>query len=235
MTGLQSKKPSQDGITAVIPARGGSKRLKNKNRLILNGKPLIGWTIEAALQSEAFENIIVSSDDEDILDIASHYNVEIHHRSKSLASDTASPIALAKHLYETQALEGDLCWLQPTSPLRTAHHIKAAISNFKEYSGPSLVSVCLTDHSPLWAGELSENGLFIPLSNASHITTRSQDHPVFYRLNGAIYIAEKEQIFKENTFVNQNTKAFIMDRQSSVDIDDELDFMYATVILQTKS
>jgi len=218
-------------ILAVITARAGSKRLPNKNILDLAGKPLIAWTIEAALKSEYIDKIIVSTDSKEIAGTAIQYGAEVPFmRPDNLATDEASSIEVIRHTIDFFKGEYDyVLLLQPTSPLRQTTDIDSAIKQLKE-NVKAVVSVCETEHSPLWSNTLPEN-----LSMASFIkpeikNKRSQDLPKFYRLNGAIYITEINYFFKVNGFIGNKTKAYIMSKKNSIDIDTELDFKLCEIL-----
>lgn len=220
---------------AIIPARGGSKRLPKKNTLNLQGKPLIAWTIEAAKNSQYIDTVCISSDDQAILAIAEKYGVQPLLRPDELASDTATTfdaiahaISVAKEQYEYIVL------LQPTSPLRTAKHIDEAILLLKNKSADAVISVCAMEHSPLWANTLPNDGSMIDFIQESHVT-RSQDLPDYYRLNGAIYICLTDRLLSEKSFfIADKIFAYIMDTESSVDIDNQLDFKLVELIMADK-
>lgn len=212
-------------VLAIIPARGGSKRLPNKNILPLAGKPLIAWTIEASLESAFIDKVIVSTDSLKIKEIALQYGAEIPFlRPSELATDTADSISVVKHTLDYFNGEFDyVVLLQPTSPLRTKDDIDNA---FKMLKGnvKSVVSVCETEHSPLWANTLPEDLSMENFIKHEVKNLRSQDLPSFYRLNGAIYISEIEYLFWNSGFIGKLTKAFIMKQDRSIDIDTEFDF-----------
>jgi len=219
---------------AIIPARGGSKRLPKKNILNLTGKPLISWSIEAALKSKYIDKIIVSSDDDEILQIANKYNdVETIVRPKELATDTATTIDVLIHTIKQQQKYDYVVLLQPTSPLRNEKHINEAIELLEKKNADAVISVCEIEHSPLWSNTLPndlnmQNFLKDDLKN-----TRSQDLEIYYRLNGAIYICKIEKLLKENTlFLKENTFAYIMDQENSIDIDKKIDFKLAEILLK---
>ena len=218
---------------AIIPARGGSKRLPNKNILDLNGKPLIAWSIEAAKKSKRIDDIVVTSDSEKILDIAKKYNVKAIKRPDYLANDTATTFDAIKHTIEN--IEENykyIVLLQPTSPLRNAKHIDEAIELLEQKRADAVVSVCEMDHSPLWSNTLPENLDMSGFLRNEIKNKRSQDLPIYYRLNGAIYICKTDRLLQEKSFfINDNIFAYVMDRKSSVDIDDEIDFKIAEVLL----
>jgi len=139
---------------AIIPARGGSKRLPNKNILNLSGKPLIAWSIEAALKSEYIDDIVVTSDSDKILEIARNYDVITIKRPYYLASDTANSIDVIKHVIENVDGKYDyLVLLQPTSPLRNEKHIDEAIELLDIKKADAIISVCEMEHSRLHGGQ----------------------------------------------------------------------------------
>ena len=144
---------------AVIPARGGSKRLPGKNILDLCGKPIIAWSIEAGLNSSYIDKVVVSSDDDDILDTAKRFKAEIIKRPKQLASDTASSFDVVKHAIDNLESYDYVVLLQPTSPLRNYQHIDKAIEFLEEKNADSIISVCEVNHSPLWSNTLQELSL----------------------------------------------------------------------------
>jgi CMP-N-acetylneuraminic acid synthetase len=173
---------------AVIPARGGSKRLPRKNVLDLAGKPLIAWTIEAAKQSKYIDHFVVSTDDQEITDVSKQFGAEVLTRPGELATDTASSVDVVLHSINAQQKQYDyVILLQPTSPLRTAQHIDEAIELLFEKNANAIISVCETDHSPLWSNTLHEDGNMDNFIREEVKGKRSQDLPTYYRLNGAIF------------------------------------------------
>lgn len=221
---------------AIIPARGGSKRLPRKNVLDLAGKPLICWTIEAAIKSKYIDKIIVTSDDEEILNIANVMQVDTITRPIELASDTATTFDVVKHAINNTICQFDyVVLLQPTSPLRTEVHIDEAIQHVFEKQADALISICETDHSPLWSNLLPNDGSLENFISDKIKNTRSQDLPVYYRLNGAIYICETVSLLKEQSFfISKNINSYIMDRQSSIDIDTALDLNLARILIDAR-
>jgi len=217
---------------AIIPARSGSKRLPNKNILFLNGKPLIEWTIQAAKKSKYIDDIVITSDSDKILEIAKHNDILALKRSKELATDEATTVDVIKHVL-TEFNEYDyIVLLQPTSPLRNEKHIDEAIEMLETKKADAVVSVCEMEHSPLWSNILPSDLSMKNFLREEIKNKRSQDLDKYYRLNGAIYICKKDKFLKENTlFLNDNIFAYIMDRKSSVDIDDEIDFKLAEVLI----
>jgi len=224
-------------VLAIIPARGGSKRLPGKNILDLNGKPLIAWTIEAAKKSINIDKLIVSTDDNNIANISKRYGAEVPFmRPKELSSDTASSIDVILHainFYKEKNLEFEyVLLLQPTSPLRITEDIDNAFK-ILDNNTKAIVSVCETEHSPLWSNTLPDDLSMKDFISSEIKNKRSQDLHKYYRLNGAIYIAGIEYLKNNNGFLGTNTKAFIMPQERSVDIDSEVDFKLVKTIIDT--
>jgi len=217
---------------AVIPARGGSKRLPRKNILELNSKPLISYSIEAAQNSKYIDKVIVSSDDEEILNISQKYGALTIKRPDELASDTATTFDVIKHAIENTNEYDYIVLLQPTSPLRDENHIDEAIELLEAKGANAVVSVCEMDHSPLWSNTLDQSLSMESFLKDEVLHKRSQDLERYYRLNGAIYIAKTDKLLEEESFfLKKNIFAYIMDRKSSVDIDEEIDFRIAKALM----
>lgn len=218
---------------AIIPARGGSKRLPRKNVLDLAGKPLIAWSIEAGLRSKYIDKVIVTSDDEEILDISKRFRANIIKRPDELASDMAITFDAIKHTIESVQKKYDyIVLLQATSPLRDEKHIDEAIELLEQKNADAIVSVCEMDHSPLWSNKLDDNLSMDNFLKDEVLNKRSQDLEKFYRLNGAIYICKREKLLEEKSFfLKQNIFAYKMDRKSSIDIDEAIDFEIVKVMM----
>lgn len=224
-------------MLAVIPARGGSKGVPNKNIKELAGKPLIAYTIEAAIQSGIFEKILVSTDSEHIAEVAEEYGAEVPFlRPAEISGDLVSSDAVVLHalhyLEDHKMYFEEVCKLQPTSPFRSAEDLQRAYRLFHEGERDYLVSVCLCEHSPLWSGTLDENNSMDSFLREEVIRSCRQELPAFYRLNGAIYMAKTEKYSKNGSFFGKNGMAFIMSQKSSVDIDSQLDFAYAEFLMK---
>ncbi len=223
-------------ILAVIPARSGSKRIPNKNILFLGGKPLISWSIEAGLNSRYIDKVIVSSDSDDILNISKKYHVKTIKRPVQLASDTANTFDVVEHVVENLDEAYDfVVLLQPTSPLRNSAHIDEALTYCNDRKANAVVSVCETSQSPLWSNTLPDNNNMDNFFSESFFNKRSQDLKKYYCLNGAIYLSKTNLLLKEKTFFLKNKiYAYKMDRWSSVDIDEEIDFQFAKLLIEKK-
>lgn len=222
---------------AVIPARAGSKRLKNKNILDLSGKPLIAWTIDAALKSKNIDEIFVSTDSEDVKKVADKMGVcPPIMRPVELASDTATSLSVVQHAVTYFESLGrvftEVILLQPTSPLRSTKDIDEALRFYFESNADAVTSVTQCEHSPLWSNTLPEDRNMDSFLDESLKNKRSQELPDYYRLNGAIYIAKiKQGASSVEFFPKTNKFAYVMPQERSIDIDTGLDLMIAQAIL----
>lgn len=220
---------------AIIPARGGSKRLPNKNILPLDGKPLIVWTIEAALDSQLFDMVLVSTDSQDIADISISAGAMVPFlRPVELANDTATTNDVVSHMVKWVEAEHDVvelvALLQPTSPLRDADNIKDAMKLYEEKNAASVISVCELDHPIQYCNRLPNDFSMKDFVTVS-ANKRTQDLEPYYRLNGAIYIFERKFVGFLSEIYSDNSFSYIMNKESSVDIDDEYDFLFASFLL----
>lgn len=228
---------SKNEILTIIPARGGSKGLPRKNIKNLLGKPLIAYTIEAAKNCSVKSRVIVSTDDEEIAGIAKKFGAEIPcMRPKQLADDSSSTIDCVKHMLKflktTENYNPDyIMLLQCTSPLRSKENIEEAYLKLKNSNYDGVVSVCEYDHNPYWASVFDGERLKYFIDNGKKINRR-QDLPEVYRINGAIYLVKTEALLRENTFEVNELLGYKMSRNSSIDIDNALDFKIAEFLLK---
>lgn len=217
---------------AIIPARGGSKRLPRKNILDLCSKPLISYSIEAGLKSKYISKVVVTSDDNEILTISKEYGAVTINRPEYLANDTATTFDALEHTINSLEKYDYIVLLQPTSPLRNEKHIDEAIELLNEKDANAVISVCETEHSPLWCNTLDEELNMSNFLSKEILNKRSQDLPKYYRINGAIYICKTEELLKnKGFFLKDKVFAYIMDKKDSVDIDEEIDFKLAQFCL----
>ena len=218
---------------AVILARGKSKRLPRKNILDLSDKPLIAWSIEAGLKSKYIDKLVVSSDDEEILEISNKFGSDTLKRPDELAGDTSTSLDAIKHSITSFERYDYVMLLQPTSPLRNDKHIDEAIELLEQKDADAVISVCEMSHSPLWCNTLDDNLSMTSFLKDEVLNKRSQDLEKFYRLNGAIYLCKTEKLLKENSFfLKDNIFAYVMDRKSSIDIDEQIDFELASLYMR---
>jgi len=222
-------------ILALIPARGGSKGVPGKNIRPLADKPLIAWTIEQARRCYWIDRVIVSTDDPAIADTAVRWNAEVPFlRPVELATDETKMVEVVLHALDwcrqhDRAYELVML-LQPTSPLRDSGDIEAAARQLEDQGADAVVSVCPCEHSPLWANTLGPNGQMKDFLRSEAIGNR-QDHPAYYRLNGAIYLARTDYFRQCRGFFGQGTFAYIMPSERSIDIDSSLDFQMAEFLI----
>ena len=222
-------------ILSLIPARGGSKGIKNKNIISLAGKPLIAYSIEAAKSSKYIDSIVVTTDSEKIAEVSKQYGARVPFlRPKKLASDTSKTIDAVLHAIEIlKSMDEDysvLVLLQPTQPLRTADDIDRASELYYEKGESGLVSISPVDDSPLLIRSIGEDGQLINLLSQSS-TCRRQEMPDYYKVNGCIYINKIEEL-DENTSFNDNKVPLVMSKEHSVDIDEISDLWMAEYYLQ---
>lgn len=223
---------------AIIPARSGSKGVIDKNIRDLHGKPLMAYTIEAALGSGVFDEVMVSTDSEKYAQIAREWGAAVPFlRSERTSTDSASSWDMVDEVlgeYEKRGRIFDtFCLLQPTSPLRSAEDIRAAYALFEDKADLAVVSVCEAEHSPLWCGHLPEDREFVNFIDREAMQQR-QAGGKFYRLNGAIYIVDIPRFASERFLYQKGSYAYIMPQERSVDIDTELDFLLAEVMINNE-
>lgn len=225
-------------LLAVIMARGGSKRLPRKNVLTFAGKPLIAWTIEAGLQSKYVDRVIVSTDDEEIAEISKSYGAEVPFlRPLELSNDSTSSMDVMRH--SVKSLEtigyqfGYLLYLQPTSPLRTSHHIDEAVVLMIQKEANGVIGVTEMNHPIEWTNILPQNLSMDGFISKNNQKKRSQDFPQRYCVNGAIYLCKKDYVMEnDGIFFKKGSYAYKMDPIDSVDIDTQKDFLVAETFLK---
>ena len=219
---------------AVIPARSGSKGLPDKNIRLVNGKPLLAYTVEAALDSGCFDVVHVSTDSEMYADIARTYGADVPFlRSAELASDTANTWDAVREVLKRYAEMGKtfetVMLMQPTTPLRTGEDVKAAYKLMNEKKAKSVIAVCEVDHSPLWCDMIPEDGNMKGFGRKDLAWVTRQELKPFYRVNGAIYLltVTDNTIAADDDIYENNCYALFMDRKKSIDVDceDDLDLV----------
>ena len=219
---------------ALIPARGGSKGIKKKNITDLCGKPLLAYTIKAAANCPYIDDVIVSTDSDEIAAVARRFGAEAPFlRPPELAEDTSPTIEAALHAIDSMQSLGReydvLVLLQPTSPLRTAEDIAGALEAFAANGLKGVVSVSPAQDHPLLIRSIRDGKLEKLLSNSS--TCRRQDMPPFYRVNGCIYINAVSELSSSTSF-NDNPIPYLMESSHSVDIDEPCDLAVASYWLE---
>lgn len=222
-------------MLAIIPARGGSKGLPGKNIKDLLGKPLIGYTIEAALRSKNIESILVSTDSNEIANVARSLGAKVPFiRPDHLSHDTAQAIDVYLHAINYQMNQGNrvdnVIVLQPTSPLRSTEDIDSAIEMFYTKKADSVISYCKEHHPIYWHKRIDESGKFIDIFKENTLVNR-QELGTSYFPNGSIYVFKRE-LLESRRYYSENSFAYIMPRNRSVDIDTLDDFELAEFYLK---
>lgn len=227
---------------AVIPARSGSKGLPDKNIRPVNGKPLLAYTIEAALESGCFDTVHVSTDSERYAEIARQYGADVPFlRSAALATDTASTWDAVREVlagYDELGKRFDTMMLmQPTTPLRTGEDVKEAYALLQKKQAKSVIAVCEVDHSPLWCDTIPDSGSMKGFGRKDLAWVNRQDLRPYYRVNGAIYLLSVNgiNIPPDDEIYEDNCYALFMDRKKSVDVDSEDDLALVEFLLARRA
>ncbi len=223
-------------VLAIIPARSGSKGLKNKNIKELAGRPLMDYSIKAALDSQVFDEIMVSTDSQQYADIAKACGANVPFlRSAALSSDTATSWDMVEEVLDKYKGMGKyfdtICLLQPTSPLRGAADIQNAYRLYNDKKANAVVAVCQADHPPMSLGTIDDDGGLGHFIDRDAIGRR-QDYKTYYRINGAIYFVDVKSLRADHYIYKENSYAYIMDADKSIDIDNEYDFRLAEFMLK---
>lgn len=222
---------------AIIPARSGSKGLKDKNIIDLNGKPLMYYTIKAALESKCFDEVMVSTDSDQYAEIARKCGASVPFlRSEEMSGDLADSWDTVREVlikYRMSDKKFDfVALLQPTSPLRDADDIKSAFELMIESNVDSAVSVTEVEHPIQWCFELPTNCILSELGNTKYLHMRRQELPTYYHENGAIYIASANKIMDSlYDLYSERLVGYIMPREKSIDIDSRLDLTIANDVM----
>lgn len=213
-------------ILGIIPARAGSKSIKSKNIKLLGGKPLIGYTIESALRSEYLTDILVSTDGQEIAEVAKSYNIKVPFlRPEYLSSDQAKSIDVVIHALEFMEKAGEkydaVCLLQPTSPFRPEKMIDGAINEYRKLKADSLISVIDVPHhfNPHWVFEEANDGLLQIATGEKEIITRRQELPKAFVRDGCIYITQREIILNRKSFFGDRLIKYSNDSDIHINID----------------
>jgi CMP-N,N'-diacetyllegionaminic acid synthase len=223
-------------LLALIPARGGSKRLPGKNLMPLGGKPMIVWSIDAVRSLPDICGILVSTDDEAIAAAAVAAGADVPwRRPAELATDTAASVDVALHAldwYEAAHGKVDgLLLLQPTSPLRSRSTVERGIALFAEGGGCAVIGVAAAATHPLWALRLVD-GALQPWLDEGGLNRRSQDLPPAYEVTGAFYLVAPQELRRYHSFFPPGALPLVMEsRRETIDIDTAEDFAMAQALL----
>ncbi|WP_455949221.1 acylneuraminate cytidylyltransferase family protein [Helicobacter pullorum] len=221
---------------AIIPARSGSKRVIDKNIRNLYGKPMLAWSIRAGLNSQYIDEVMVATDSQKYADIARKYGASVPFiRPNSISQDDTPTFEVVKYTIEFYEKIGKrfdyIVLLQPTSPLRKSVHIDEACEKIFTKKADSIISVCECEHSPLWSNTIPKNDSMSEFFSCNIKHIRSQDLPKYYRLNGAIFVIQKDKFLLHEGAFMPNSYAYKMQQQFSIDVDTEMDCNYAEFLI----
>jgi N-acylneuraminate cytidylyltransferase/CMP-N,N'-diacetyllegionaminic acid synthase len=228
---------NEEFMLAIIPARGGSKGVPKKNIRLLGGKPLIQWTIEAAMHATNLDRVILSTDDEEIAEVCKPLGVEIPFmRPKELARDDSRGIDT--YIYTIDRLNEKLDYgykefvvLQPTSPLRLPEDIDNSIDLYLRKKADSVISCVEMSHPPLWTLKMDNKGIISNYFDFDDSGLNRQDLNPAYFPNGAVHVLKYSLVKEKHTYYSNNTFAYVMPQERSVDIDCEIDFKFAEFLM----
>lgn len=231
--------PNPETCVAIVTARGGSKRIPGKNIRPLLGKPLIGWTVEAALAAFTIDRVIVSTDDAAIAQAGLDAGAEVPFmRPAELAGDRSSHYDVIAHALDWLEDEGGLpdqvCLLQPTSPLRIAEDIDATVDLVRSSGADSAFSVSLAPIHPQYMHRLDSQARAEPYLPRTEEYVRSQDLEPLYHVNGAVYVLRPATFRLRNTVLSDRPLAHVMPRDRAIDIDEEIDFALAEALFRLR-
>lgn len=227
----------KDNVVGIIPARGGSKGIPQKNVKDLNGKPLVAHTIEQAEGSDEIDEFYVSTDDRKIKEASQDFGAEVIDRPEELAEDDSATIDAILHAIDTIEESGEradivIC-LQPTSPLRTSSDIDKSIEKFREEDCTAVISVKESEHPPFWSLEISD-GQLEPVFGEEYIGVRRQELKDTYMPNGAIFVSSRGILKDVEAFYSEKIAPYVMPGERSLDIDEKIDLKLAELILEGK-
>jgi len=228
-------------ILCTICARGGSKGVKNKNIKELNGKPLISYTIEQAKASGLFEHIVISTDSDDISNVAKKYGAEVFFkRSSEMASDSAGKLDVIKDAFKRSEEYYNrtfdyLIDLDATAPLRSVDDIINSFKQFIENNNDNLITAMPSRRSPYFnLVEQDKDGKVYLSKKLDSAVVRRQDAPKSYDMNASIYIWKRDVILNKNSLFLEKTGLYVMPEERSIDIDNELDFKFVEFLMKEK-
>jgi len=229
-------------ILCTICARGGSKGVKNKNIKELRGKPLIAYTIEQAKASGLFEHIVISTDSDDIANVAKQYGAEVFFkRSAEMASDTAGKLDVIRDAFVRSEAHYNKQFdyqidLDATAPLRSVDDINNSFKQFIKDNNDNLITATPSRRSPYFnLVEQAKDGKVYLSKKLDSAVVRRQDAPKSYDMNASIYIWKREIILNESSLFLENTGLYVMPKERSIDIDDELDFEFVEFLMRKQN
>jgi CMP-N,N'-diacetyllegionaminic acid synthase len=226
-------------VLGLIPARGGSQGVPRKNIKLLNGRPLLWYTAQAALAAQRLTRVILSTDDEEIAEVGRQCGLEVPFlRPAELARHDTPTLPVAQHALRTLAAQGDhfdaLCLLQPTNPLRRAADIDACIAMLETSDADAVATVLPmpAEFNPHWVYFQDEAGrLRLSTGEATPIPRRQELPPAFHR-EGSVYVVRRDVLMEGNSFYGQRFYGYVLDPALSVNIDTPADWQLAEALLK---
>ncbi len=223
-------------ILAIIPARGGSKGVPRKNIKLAGGKPLIAWMIEAAKKSKYIDRLILSSNDNEIINVAKKHGCDVPFvRPEELAQDDSSSSDVIAHALNEIPGYDYVMLLQPTSPLTIIKDIDGCIEFCIDFNAKATISVTEPNKTPYWMFKMGKNNNLKPVLGNKYLHYRRQDLPSTYIPTGAIYIAESIWFLDNRSFYSESTKGYVIPRERTLDIDTEPDFKLFEFLIEDKN
>lgn len=222
-------------LLVIVTARGGSKGIPRKNIMPVAGKPLIGWSIDAAKRASCVDRVIVSTEDKEIASVARELGADVPFmRPTRLAADNTPGIAPVLHAISQLPCYDWVLLLQPTSPLRSAEDIEGIWQFCQERGAPSAVSICEVKKHPYWMYQRNATQCLEPFIKGRPDVTRRQDLPPAYALNGALYLAKTDWLLKQQNFIGSETLGYIMPPERSADLDTEEDWRWIDYLMNRR-
>lgn len=221
-------------VLVIIPARGGSKGVPQKNIKLLGGKPLIAHAIDCALGSKKATKVVVSTDDDAIASAANQYPIEVIKRPSELAEDDSNVVTAVTYTYDYLKEDFDvIVLLQPTAPLRTSADLDAVIDLLeKNKNADGVISVVpMDDVHPARMYDLNETQHLVPLIENGETLRRQDLKPVYYR-NGCFYAVRTKAFYEQQSFMVAHKLAFVMNPNWLINIDNQRDFQLATLLYE---
>ena len=228
---------SKKNVYAIIPARKGSKGIVGKNTRDFCGKPLVMWTIEAVLNCKFVDKTIVTSDDQNVLNIAKSYdNVFIRNRPKELCEDEVNGWEVAVDSIDHFELNDKdiIIYLQPTSPLKKKRDVETAYYTFTMFNDCESLISCVRENKMYYGFKMTQ-GYLDPIFHARYLERRRQELPECFVPNGAIYIIHAGTLKVYKSFYTPRTKPYIMPKERSIDLDDEIDWLLGEILWRAQN
>lgn len=215
-------------MIALIPAKGTSERVPGKNMRLLGGKPLVQWTIEAAIDSEVFEKVVVSSDSSEILSLAAEFGCILHNRPPDYAKPLSTIFEVCTDIVE-QMRPDSFAMLSPTSPFRDSAMIQYAHLDFEHLNLDCLMSVTDYEYPPQWA--LRAEGNYLMPDSPIGYKTKRQDLGFLGKHDGSIIMCNTDKFLEVDDWIKMRTSPYYLPEEKAVDIDTELDLLWAEFLL----